>query len=201
MTRDVTLVAGGLSPLHMSAASNTPTSRPPAEAAARPSAASAAAPAREPFRERIHASGGRVPLLVFRIGGELYAGDLAAVEEAVDLPVLHPLPEMPERMLGTFELRQRMTTVYSPAAVLGTALELGGAAIVLRSEGRRVAVAVDDVDDVLTVEHGALRPAPALGTPDGIAVGVVMRHGDLVAVIDLEALVEACVQDHAREAV
>lgn len=159
---------------------------------------------REPvpsFGERVRSREGSIDLLVFRVGTELFATALTAVEEALELPQLSAIPEMTASMLGVVTLRGRMLPAYSPARPLGTDLERhDAAALVIRAGERRIALAVDDVDDVFTLDLAALRAAPTAGAErDALLVGVARRGGDLVAVLDAESLVSACLGDGAQE--
>jgi len=153
-----------------------------------------------PFRERARARVGRAELLLFRVGRELFATPLAAIDEAVELEEVRAIPEMPASMLGVTDLRGRMIPIYSPARSLG--VELGAApaaALVVRAGERRMALAVDDVEDVLDVDLGTLRDAPGSDDADGVLAGVV-RHGrTLVAVLDGESLVAACLSERVPE--
>ena len=153
------------------------------------------------FAERVRLREGSADLLVFRVGGELFAAPLASVEEALELPQLRAIPEMPRSMLGVVTLRGRMLPAYSPARPLGIALAReDAAALVLRAGERRIALAVDDVDDVFAIDLATLQPAPAAGGGrDGLLVGVARRGAELVAVVDAEALVAACLSDQAQE--
>lgn len=153
-----------------------------------------------PFRERIASRTGVADLLMFRIGDELFATDLGAVEEAVELPEIHHLPEMPAAMLGAFNLRGRLTPIYSPAHVLGVPLRgTAAAALLVRANGRRMGLAVDDVEDVLQIDLATVREAPGIDDADGILLGVARHGSHLVALIDAEALVAACLTGHALE--
>jgi purine-binding chemotaxis protein CheW len=153
------------------------------------------------FAERVRLREGTADLLVFRVGGELFATALTAVEEALELPQLSAIPEMPLSMLGVLTLRGRMLPTYSPARPLGIALERDdAAALVIRAGERRIALAVDDVDDVFTLDLATLRAAPTAGAErDALLVGVARRGADLVAVLDAELLVNACLSDQAQE--
>ena len=154
-----------------------------------------------PLRERVKDRTGVADLLMFRIGHELFATDLGAVEEAVELPEIHHLPEMPAAMLGAFNLRGRLTPIYSPAHVIGVPLRgAAAAALLVRANGRRMGLAVDDVEDVLQVNLATIREAPGIDDADGILLGVAHHGPDLVAIIDADALVAACLTGHALEA-
>lgn len=153
-----------------------------------------------PFRDRARARAGSVELLLFRVGPELFAAPLASVEEVVELPVIRHLPEMADDMLGMFALRGRMVPIYSPSRSLGVSLGAAPtAALVVRAGAHRVALAVDDVDDVLDLDLGTLHDAPGVEDADGILLGVARRGRDLVAVLDGDALVVACLTDRPLE--
>ena len=52
------------------------------------------------FRGRVRSRTGTAELLVFRIGVERFAVELRMVDEVIDLPKIHHVPEMPPAMLG-----------------------------------------------------------------------------------------------------
>jgi purine-binding chemotaxis protein CheW len=159
------------------------------------------APARRPLRDAIAAREGQSDTLVFRVGTERFAIDLGAVEEAIELPSVHHLPEMPDHLLGVFELRGRLVPIYSPERVLRVALAREAAAVlVLRSRDKRLGLAVDDVDDVLTIDGGAVRRAPIPDNEDNVLLGVIRRGTDLLALVDAESLALACLADQLTEA-
>jgi len=161
-----------------------------------------AGPPRRPLREAIAAREGLSDTLMFRVGDERFAVDLAAVEEAIELPSVHHLPEMPDHLLGVFELRERLVPIYSPERVLRVALGRDAAAVlVLRSRDKRLGLAVDDVDDVLTIDGAAVRRAPIPDNDDNVLLGVIRRGADLLALIDAESLALACLADQLTEAV
>ncbi len=137
------------------------------------------------------AATGKCELLRFRIGPERFALRLADVEEAVEAPVLHPLPDQPRHVLGVLAMRGRLVPVHAPAHVLGVGIGSLGVALVLVGDPP-LALAVDDVEDVLTIEPRALREAPGVDDPDGVLIGVTRHNGKLVGVLDAPALALAC---------
>ena len=153
-----------------------------------------------PFRDRVRARDGIVDLLLFRVGDEMFAAELRAVEEAIETPELHPLPEMRGALLGAFEHRERMIALYTPARALGRAPTAGvPVALVVRVSERRIGLVVQDVDDVMTLDLAELRDPPVLGDADGVLLGVAHRGRSLVALVDVEALVAACLFDRQME--
>ena len=65
----------------------------------------------------------------------------------------------------------------------------------------RIALAVDDVDDVLSLRPSQLRRPQFVDTSDGVLVGVVRRGADLVGMLDATALVIACHAEPVLEVV
>jgi chemotaxis signal transduction protein len=134
--------------------------------------------------------------LVFRVGRELFATELRAVEEAVDLTAVEPVQPVPgsgSPVRRIFTLRGTLVPLFSPAHALGVALEEAATALVVRDRRGQVAIAADDVEDVLTLREGELRPVPARDARDGgVLRGMVRRGSTLVAVVDLDALIAAC---------
>jgi purine-binding chemotaxis protein CheW len=153
------------------------------------------------LRDVIAAHEGQSETLVFRVATERFAIDLAAVEEAIELPSVHHLPEMPDHLLGVFELRGRLVPIYSPERVLRVALAQEAAAVlVLRAGEKRLGLAVDDVDDVLTIDGADVRRAPIPDNEDNVLLGVIRRGADLLALVDAQSLAQACLVDQLTEA-
>jgi purine-binding chemotaxis protein CheW len=144
------------------------------------------------FRDRVRARVGSAELLVFRIGGEHFAVELKAVEEAIEAPPVRPIPEAPAPLLGVFTHRDRLLPLYSPSTILGVAVGEVAHVLVLRGAGRDVGVAVDDVDDVLRVELETLHDPPADDATDDLLLALLVRERELIGVVDGRALVTAC---------
>jgi chemotaxis signal transduction protein len=149
-------------------------------------------PAWRPIRDRL-ASGEIVPSLLFMVGGERFAVPLVEVIEAIDAPVLHRLSELARGTMGVMAVRGALIGVHDPGPVLGCASATAGCALVVARGGLRLALAVDDVLDVLPLHPRDLRAAPGSELPDGILVGAVSTPTGYAAVIDLPALLAACV--------
>jgi purine-binding chemotaxis protein CheW len=135
-------------------------------------------------------------LLLFRVGRELFAAELAAVEEAVDLTAVRAVDRIPgtdSPVRGIFTLRGALVPLLSPAGPLRVTPEAGETALIVRDGAARVALVVDDVEDVLTVGQEELRPLPAASARDAAVLRGIIRRGTvLVAVLDLDALIAAC---------
>lgn len=143
------------------------------------------------FRERVQRRLGLAQLLIFRVASELFAVELVTAEEALDMPILHRLPEMPASMLGVFTLRGALVSVFEPDVTLGIACQQHAAVVVFCGNDRRVALATDDVDDVVTMDLRNVRAAPGAHGKDAALLGIVHRGTDLIALLDADALVAA----------
>jgi purine-binding chemotaxis protein CheW len=130
-------------------------------------------------------------LLVFRLGTELFGVDLAAVEQVVDAPEAKPIPDSPPSVRGLTSLQGELVTLYDLQHLLNVRPRAIHAALVFRRGDRRLAVAVEDVFDTMTIEEGMLRKAPGAGVKDDVLVGVVRRGRHLVGVLDPVLLVDA----------
>ena len=147
---------------------------------------------RRSLRERARSRAGLVELLMFRVGTERFAVELLCVEEAIDLTEPHHVPEMPPAMLGVITVRDTLTPVFSPDDALGVAAVSKGAALIFRSNRGRFALAIDDVDDVTTLDLAQLRDAPGIDGADSLVLGVARNGGGILALVDAEALIAAC---------
>ena len=136
---------------------------------------------------------GAEQLLVFRIGRELFGLELSGVHEVVDAPVLNHVPEMPPTVLGVVSVRGELITVYDPTPLLipGATNGPAGAALLFTHGNRRIAVAVDDVMDAVSIDDGMLRATNGLDAGDRLVRGLVRRGTDLIVVLDVEVLVES----------
>jgi purine-binding chemotaxis protein CheW len=147
---------------------------------------------RRPLRERARSHTGLVELLMFRVGNERFAVELLCVEEAIDLGEPHHVPEMPPAMLGVITVRDTLTPVFTPDDALGVAAVSKGAALIFRSTRGRFALAIDDVDDVTTLDLAQLRDAPGSDGGDSLVLGVARNGAGIVALVDADALIAAC---------
>lgn len=139
-------------------------------------------------------------LLLFRLGGELFAMAIGSCEEVLELPDVQRISGMPPDALGVLTLRSRLVGVYSPERVLGVNRAVDdGVALVVRAGETRIAVALDDVDEVIGVDMENLRrPAPREAA-DGLLLGIARHRGELVAVVDVDVLVAALTNTLAGE--
>lgn len=151
-------------------------------------------------RQAVDAEDTLTRVLLFRLGGELFAIALEACEEVLEWPGAERVSGMPPDALGVFALRGQLVSIYSPERVLGVKRSVeDGVALTIHARGKRIALALDDVEEVIAVDMDNLgRPAPR-DAADGVLLGIARHGDDLVAVVDVEALAEACTNTQAGE--
>jgi len=148
-------------------------------------------PDRRPLREKARARDGVAEVLLFTVGEERFGIDLAAVEEAIELPPVHHVPEMPTAMDGVITVRGTLTSVYSPRQALGVSHATGACALIFRRRRSRLALIIDDVEDTRMLELAHLRDAPTSAAA-GVVLGVIRQDDALCSLIDADALLAAC---------
>jgi purine-binding chemotaxis protein CheW len=138
---------------------------------------------------------GAARFLVFRIGAERFGVELPAVDEVIDAPSVQAVPDSPATVLGVSTIRGELITLYDPRPLLHVEGRLDGAALLFVRDDRRVGVAIEDVYDAIKVEDGDLLKAPGGGADasDGILVGLVRRAGELIGILDANALLDAAI--------
>lgn len=131
-------------------------------------------------------------VLVFRLGAERFAVSLAAVDEVVEPPPVHPLPDAAAGVLGVASLRGELVPIFDTGVFLHVSRRgESGAVLLFAREERRVGLAIDDVYDAITVEESEVMAVPGSEASDGILRGVVRRGSELIAVLDIDALLDA----------
>ena len=139
-------------------------------------------------------------MLLFRQGGELFALALGSALEVLELPPLEPVPEMREGMLGVFPVRGSYVPVYAPEAALGLPPASSHAAVlILRRGSGSIGIALEDVEDVITVDPSRLHHPHAVAAGAGVVRGVERRGTQLVGIVDADALVDACATPRTGE--
>ena len=141
------------------------------------------------FRDRVRDRSGSQELLVVRIGNERFAVPLESVDELVEAPLLRQVPGAPEPLLGLFTLGESTLPLYSPASILGAEAIGEQVALVMRGGRARVALAVDDADDVISVSLADVVDAPRTGHHDDVVLGVIWHDNELLTLLDARAVV------------
>ena len=134
--------------------------------------------------------------VVARLGDERFAFRVADVEEVVDAPALIAVPNAPKGLAGQFVHRDRTVSAFDGSWTFGVArASETGTALVLRVDDDRMAIVVDDVEDLTSLDPDGVRAAPAGTDPGGLLRGVCLpRAGgasaaSLIGVVNTVAVV------------
>jgi purine-binding chemotaxis protein CheW len=138
------------------------------------------------FLARLGSEGAQV--IAFQLGEEMHACDVMLVQEVVTRRRVHPLPDMPPRVLGVLRLRGELVPVLDVAPALDLALtgDALRSVLIVETDSGWVGVATDGVHEVMQLGAGAVRGAPVAGRDrDGYVLGVARVGGMLLTLIDL----------------
>ena len=129
--------------------------------------------------------------VIARVGGERFAFPVADIEEAIDAPQIDWVPGAGRGLAGQLRYRDRTVSVFDGGWALGIArTAFGGTALILRDGARRLALMVDDVDDLTSFAANAVHPVPAGTDGDGVLSGVWLADAaQLVGLVNTESLV------------
>jgi purine-binding chemotaxis protein CheW len=130
-------------------------------------------------------------LLLMRQGAEYFALVLTAAMEALELPVLTPIPEAPQYLLGMLTDRGAGIPVFAGGSILEVdGLAAGNEVLVIVRDGERlVGLVVDEVEDVIMADVTTMQQPMDAMRCGGVVRGVVHSGNRIVAVLDARALV------------
>lgn len=132
--------------------------------------------------------------VIFRLGQEAFAVEIAMVNEIIRMKDITPVPGALPHIRGLVNLRGQTIPVMDLRARIGLP-EMEGTAdsriVVIDFEAGRLGIIVDAVEEVMTFEAEDIQPAPALaaGKEQEFVNGVARQEDRLVTLIDLQALV------------
>lgn len=137
-----------------------------------------------------------IELATFQVGGLTLAIDIRHINDINDNIGIFPVPGAPSAIRGVINLRGDVVTVVDPRYVLhGTTCDLTNESrnIIVESMDENIALLVDRVMDVMSVESSAIESAPAnLAGADGTYFsGVIRLDSVLVVVLNVEATLAA----------
>jgi chemotaxis signal transduction protein len=124
--------------------------------------------------------------VIARVGAERFAFHVGDVEEVLDGPAVQWVPSGVPGLVGHLRLRDRTVRAFDGAWAFDVARAGHDAtALVLRAGDARVALVVDDVDDLATLDATDVRPVPLGADPHGLLRGVTFHHGRDRALVSL----------------
>src|SRR5688572_15232810 len=133
-----------------------------------------------------------VELVAVEVGGQRWALPLHAVERALPMVEISPLPGAPTGVCGAINLHGEPVPVLDLDTRLGRAPRERGARatlLIARTATRSVALPVDEVLGVVTVARAAIGPAPdAVPAP---MAGIAALADGVLLISDVDAFLTA----------
>jgi purine-binding chemotaxis protein CheW len=137
-------------------------------------------------------SGKQAALLLVRLGKELHAFPVEAVEEVLPALPVKPIALSPKFVRGVVFVRGHLIPVVDAAERLGLTDYVRPAEphiVCLRVHGRLVGVEVDEAIDLMVPPDGSRLSPADVGITDGIWASVLERDGEVIRVFDPSRLV------------
>ena len=132
-------------------------------------------------------------LVTFRLGDDLFAADVHAVERVLRYAVPTSVPDMPDYIEGVMDYQGRVVPLVNlrrrfelPAVAIGAETRT----LILNVSGEWIGVVVDSVTEVAPFDPAGVAPPPKLfrGLAGEYLKGIVRRGDRLVIYLDVEQL-------------
>ena len=131
-------------------------------------------------------------LASFRLGENRFAVDIMRIKEILLPQVLCAMPRASRMLEGLINLRGTVIPVVNLRSRFEMEPRFGGAGklMIVSVAGRPVALAVDDVEEVVTVPVQAIVPPPTLSDVIGAdyLLGVCLCQSVMYLILDIDAL-------------
>jgi purine-binding chemotaxis protein CheW len=133
----------------------------------------------------------REKVLLARLGQDLYAIPIAAIEEVLPALPIEPVPRCPDFVRGVIFVRGHLIPVLDAAKCLGCENHQHPDEpniVCLRIGKRLVGVEFDEVLDLIEFVPHEVLPSGEMGAREGFFTGVVEHDGRLIRLLDPEKL-------------
>lgn len=138
--------------------------------------------------------GEKIAALSFHLSGELYGIELKYLAETRPATPLRRLPGVLPHLAGVMNLRGELVPVVDLGPILGVGRrEISGVApavLVLSAHGSKLALAVDQANDILAFPAGELKPPPVSLEPERAIFirGEYLTAGRLLNLLDVDKI-------------
>jgi len=125
-------------------------------------------------------------LLPFKVGYESYALELNEIQEIVEQPRINPFPGAPEIVAGAIAFHGRIVPVISMPKLLNFPTgKIGTRLIVLVNERGPIALGVDQVGSIISLDSSAFNPIQSFTERKYIS-DVVNWRGTMLGLLQLD---------------
>jgi purine-binding chemotaxis protein CheW len=133
-------------------------------------------------------------LLTFTIGAEEYCIDILKVQEIRGYDSVTRIANTPEFIKGVINLRGNIVPIIDLRLKLGldtSSYDETTVVIILNLSGKTIGAVVDGVSDVITLDSGAIRPAPEFGAvlDTQYILGLAPHEERMLILVDIEKLI------------
>ena len=130
-------------------------------------------------------------LLVFEVGGRVFAAEMSAIREIVPSQAVTRLPGAPPTVSGLINLRGTIVTVIDGGTTLRQShwRRTGGLILLAGYRDGVVGVGIDDVRDIHDATEEQFGPRPADVAEGSAVCGVVEIGGERVLLLDVPAMI------------
>lgn len=135
----------------------------------------------------------RAQIVTFRLGDDLFAADIFAVERVLRYQKPTPIPDVPEWIAGVLDYRGRVVPVLDLRLRFGMGVLAAGPStrtLIFVADGQWIAAVVDAVLEVAAIDPSRLAPPPPLfrGLAGEYLRGLVRHDAKLIIYLDVARL-------------
>jgi len=148
-------------------------------------------------------------MVIFRIGGEEFAIDIALTKEIVTMRPITPIPETEDYVLGVMNLRGNLVPVLDLRKRLRAGAESAASGkgqqeiriIIARVDGKQTGLVVDGASEVIRVTDEMIEPPPDVITEIGAEYigGIINLRERFITVLDLDKALKGEVTHELEE--
>lgn len=148
-------------------------------------------------------------MVIFRIGGEEFAIDIALTKEIVTMRPITPIPETEDYVLGVMNLRGNLVPVLDLRKRLRAGSESAASGkgqqeiriIIARVDGKQTGLVVDGASEVIRVTDEMIEPPPDVITEIGAEYigGIINLRDRFITVLDLDKALKGEVTHELEE--
>jgi len=137
-----------------------------------------------------------IQLACFSLGDKLFAVDIMRIKEIIPLQKLTGLPRDSDLLEGVINLRGAVIPVMDLRCRFGMPKadkSITGRLLIVSLQRQMLALAVDEVQEVINVPAGELRTAPDVNDANGMeyVLGMCFSRDQMFMILDIDSLLHS----------
>ncbi len=132
-------------------------------------------------------------MIVFTLKDQSYALPIDVVQEIQQIVELSEVPTTTASVIGVVNLRGDVIPAIDMRALIGLPrieYNLETPMVICRTRGLRIALIVDEVEDVVALPEGCLQPSSSVHSLADRMIGICRMGTNLVFLLDIDKLVD-----------